>query len=387
MGVPVFEGVQNSCPVDIQSVIRRYKRPYRNRLATFAASHPACSDLVASFPVAAFYLIDERGPKSRRAAALELVKAGRPLKSVATALALPLWTRRLPPAAITPAWPAHLPPDGPAASRLVGCIPAEAKEIAPWLGSVTTCYHLGSEAFAVWAARTPAMWASSMTKDALMVLGLFAVVSELPEVPIAKLLDGRFNDRMSFAGACRAAVRWLMALEQELLIGSKGLADPWLAGGRASGYRFVPLVSVADLAAEADAMQTCVADYVRVLADGRCRLFSIRRGAVPVATLEIQRHWVHEGIPQIAQLRGPNNGTVGDHLWSAAFLWLAEQRRYALPSDAVAVSEPNADTWRELWRPVRRRFADHPLVPEVASGEALARLLQPVRDLTRWGKR
>jgi hypothetical protein len=56
----------------------------------------------------------------------------------------------------------------------------------------------------------------------------------------------------------------------------------------AGGFRFVALQSPSAIHAEGKAMHHCVASYIREVAHGDCRLYSVQRDDRRLATLELQ---------------------------------------------------------------------------------------------------
>ncbi|MEL6872304.1 MAG: PcfJ domain-containing protein, partial [Pseudomonadota bacterium] len=298
-----------------------------------------------------------------------------PLRSIAIQLGLPFWIRKLPPEAMFGRLPERLPPDGYDAAAVVGMLPDEPKLQARWLAVVLEAWRLADGTFASWVARQLGFYGGQGTHDLqpVQIMALFAWASQAREHRAGQLVERRWNDRMGLPAACDAASDWLDAVSEDVVLGNGGLVDCWLAGGRAAGYRFVPLRSRQELLEEADVMDSCVGDYAHALAVGRCRLFSVRRGSQRVATLEVQPHDFHPGKPVVTQLRGPGNEDVPDRVWAAVFTWLGRQASFDLPSneDWHGQPEPMAHAWQSLWRPYWREVGDHPLLPERPTRETL----------------
>ena len=384
MGVPANEDLRVGKATDCEEAIKRFRRTYRRRLRQLARTDPALSDLIVTFPVAALVIVTNRGPAARRREAMELVKHGQPLKAVAKALELPFWMRKLPPETFSGDLPQRLPDDPQFGARLAGLIPESKLHVSGWFKGVVASWAVAGEPFAHWVACNPGLVPSNVTSDGIEALALFAWASGDSTGPVAKLLPARWNPQMSAHRAGANTLTWINLVRRELVLGKNGLGDPWLNPGRAGSFRFVALASVADLQSEADAMDNCVMDYAEDLVAGECRLFAIRRGSTHVATVEIRPHRDHDRIPEIAQLRGPNNEDVPDRVWQAAFQWLGQQKSYNLPVDPdEGAVQPDATTWRQFWRPFWRNVGEHRLLPEEPTREALQQLVSAAQDISR----
>lgn len=378
MGVPNQAISREGKATAIEPTIARFRRTYRRRLRRLARQGDQLADLIVAFPAVAFAIVTEHATIAQRRSAIDLIKVGQPLKAVAKAIGVPFWMRKLPPEALGRAFPNPIPGDEAFGGQIVGLVPKTVGDQAGWLFGVLEAHRLAGAELAHWLARHPRLTPSNAPPAAVQYLALLAWYSSNPQTYAARFLPGKWSDRVSPGRAGQHARDWQSRLETELALGPNGLTDPWLAGGRAGGYRFVPIASLTELAAEADAMDTCVRDYAHALATGRCRLFGVRRGALRVATLEVRPHELHDGIPQIVQLRGRNNEDVPVQVWRAAFTWLGKQGQFTLPSASYDHCgpwvAPDAATWRQLWRPYWQEMGDHPLLPQAATPEALADL-------------
>lgn len=352
--------------------IKRFRRTYRRRLRKLANLAEPLADLVVSFPAAAFALVTEYGTVGQRHEAIKAVKQGLPLKRVAAALGLPFWMRKLPPEALVRHLPAKLPQDAEFGARLVGMVPMDVDKLGGWLAAVLEAHDACDASFALWVARYPESLPPAYEADAVRLLGVYAWYSEQTGTAAGKLMLQRWNDRVSMKGAVARLQSWWVRLRQDIFLGENGVADPWLAGGSAAGYRIRPLLTMADLEAEAEAMSSCVMDYAWKMANGQCRLFSVRRGSARVATVEIGTHPLHAGIPVIAQLYGPDNEPAPDRVWAAVFTWLGKQGEFDLPCPDETAPVPPVQAWQRLWRPYwREKGYDHLLLPETPNRETL----------------
>jgi hypothetical protein len=388
MGVPTDNRMREGKATIAESTIVRFRRTYRRRLRRLVRLGDPLADLVVAFPAAAFALATDFGTSDQRRSAVQLVKAGRPLKLIAKALGLPFWTRKLPPEVFAFDLPRDLPRDEAFGQRLVGFIPdAERPEMAGWFAGTLEVTRLAGEEPALWLARHPQLSPQQGELAPVQLFALLAWVSGEPDAFAARFLAGKWSKALAVGGLGKRATEWVQGLVVELAIGRNGLVDPWLNGGRAGAYKFTPIVSVDALNAEAEAMENCVASYGADLAQGRCRLFSVRRGTTPVATLEVRPHPMHERIPQITELRGRENVDVPAHVWKAAFQWLAQQQDYNLPltygGGYLPGITPNGTTWRQLWRPYWRDRGEHPLLPEEPTQDAVQAMVSAAHVLAQ----
>lgn len=372
MGVPANTAVCGGKRSGIEETIRRFRRTFRRRLRKFARERPEYEDLVVAFPAVAFAIITEFATLGARKEALQRVRTGQGLKLVAKALGVPMWMRKLPPEAFAAPLPDVLPMDATFGAQIAGLIPDEPQVVAAWLSGVLTVYAFAGADAAHWVAKHPMIAPANGRLNGMQLFALYAWFSDRPAVGAGKLIERRFNAKMSPASVAQHLRTWADAISREVVLGDDGLADTWLAGGRAAGYRVVPLATMADLRREAEVMNNCVVDYVNELALDRCRLFSLRRGGQHVATIEVRPHPVHPGIPDIEQLRGPDNEDVPLRVWQAVFTWLGKQGAYDLPDGrGTSGAQPNPRTWAQLWQPLWRDGGAHPLVPEQPTRQAL----------------
>ncbi len=356
---------------DITGEIRRYRRTYRRRLRNVAALHRSLADLVVSFPAAAFALATEFGDRHARQAAIDLVKDGQPLRRVAKTLGLPLWFRKLPPEAFREPF-GIVPMSGALQQGVSGHIPHDVMQTADWLATLLGSWKGCDEDFAVWIARKHIYSELGGRGHEIMPLAAFAWFSAMPETMGGRLVAQRWQPGMSFDSAIVHALDWWDSVKLELLLGGGGIADAWLSEGRAAGYRFVPLLTQHDLAAEAEAMSNCVCDYAEALARGRCRLFGVRRAGRNVATLEVQPHPNHPGIPVLVQLYGPNNEEAPTRIWKAAFVWLGTQDVLNLPGrEGEGGPVPDVSLWQQLWRLYLQEKGAQALLPDVPDYDTL----------------
>lgn len=149
-----------------------------------------------------------------------------------------------------------------------------------------------------------------------------------------------FNERWDLAQAARASERWHAELakksQAEGFFARHGLQwdEPidygplpveFVADGE---IRVVALRSGAEMFLEGQAMHHCVATYTSDVLVGRCRLYSVRRGAERLATFEISNDIPLSPIfPPVfkwslRQIKGPCNAVPSLHARAAATVFL-----------------------------------------------------------------
>ena len=283
-------------PVPVADAIKRYRRSYRKRLRRFARLSAAHSDVIQTCPVVAFALVTDYGTVEMRAAAVEALKGGAPVKTVLAALDLPAWLRKLPSQALTvslaKSWWSEQ-----ANVKLAGMIPTDVAAASGWFRYVVKANQVGGEQFSVWLSAQNVRWAEARLYKArdLRTLAAFAWFSLHRELPAGLLIERPWHPKIGFVKAIDAADQWLDTITSQVLLDREEKCDAWLTGGRINGYRFVSLLTQAELDEEAKALNHCVDTYAEPIADGTCRLFGIRQGRRHVATLEIRPHPTHVG--------------------------------------------------------------------------------------------
>jgi hypothetical protein len=125
------------------------------------------------------------------------------------------------------------------------------------------------------------------------------------------------------------------------------------------GFDFVPLRTVKDVIDEALAMKHCLRWYGHDLASGTCRLWSLQKGGVRVATLELGM--MNEApFPFVTDIKLENNERAPAGIWLAARAWLKAQGfSHLLDRDEREAPQIDAKAWRAMWRPywlAKRRF-------------------------------
>jgi len=368
-----------------ESYAGRFAQGARREVRRLMRLSPRMADLAVVFPGAMHALATKRGTQQSRDAAIALVEDGAALKSVARALGLPLWLRRLPPEAFQGDI-APLPASESFTRRVATRLPTTPSHSALWLSSVAFGAKACHDDFALWLA-DQAIYSDPGEPERLFgMLAAYAWFSRATQTRAHGLIVVPWRPEIAFDTALCAAKSWLNRMRLTLQLSPGVITDPWLAGGEVRGFTFVPLLDRAEILTEARAMQNCADQYAERLADDRCRLFSVRRAREHVATLEIGPHSREAGMLAITQLKARHNMAAPLDVWQAAYAWLAGQsglRR--LPPRIPPERRLDDDAWKQLMGPYRRRIGGAPWLPETASQSVFDTLNAEMGDLARRG--
>jgi hypothetical protein len=370
---------------DLDALVHRFD-PFRRRaVRRLILSSPRVADLAAVFPGALYALAVRRGAAVRRRKALDLVERGAPLKEVAQALDLPFWLRRLPPEAYSGSVPA-LPATEVFGRRVVNHLPATPSESAFWLRSIAFGAKACDEYFALWLAAQPVYPEPGDPEHLFGLLAAYAWYSSAEPTRCQGLIVVPWRPEMAFDTAVCAAKSWLNRIRLVLQLREGAVTDPWLEPGEAHGLTFAPLLEQAQILAEAHAMQNCADQYADRIARDKCRLFSIRRRGVRVATLEIGPHPREAGVLAISQLKARHNMPAGTEIWQAAHGWLATQKDLKRPPAHMPPSRGlDAAAWECVMGSYRTKKRGAAWIPLIASNETFAVIEADIADLARRG--
>lgn len=305
---------------DIETALQLARFAYRNggRLAACAAIHPRVAQLASTHPLAFFTLATAGGPLDARELAILRTVEGKPLSVVSAALGLPLCMRRLPPEVFKTRL-LHVRWSPGASRRLSPLIPRDTRTARAWLGGITLAARIGDETIAIWLARHHKLFAEGRTLPRSVIpLIVFAWHANRPD-----LLYGvqPWTPDMDGATTVMRAAAWVKRVKLHAIMAETGLEDVWLPEGELRGVRFVPLTTPRALIEEASAMNNCLVEYGEGLARNICRLYSIRRGGVRLATLEV-RPSGRSGRLVGVQMRGAGNADCPLDLWHLATQWV-----------------------------------------------------------------
>lgn len=359
-----------------ENEIGRFHADLHAPLRKFAQISGAHADLLTTFPAAALAIVSRRLPAATRANARDMVGAGRSLPTIAAALKLPMWLKRLPPEALHAELPANLEAkDGMFGRLIANATPKVFKRGSTWLPQVFAARAACDDAFALW-------WAYRCTDafrlDMITPIAAYAWYGARPELPATKYMRRRWSPRAHIAAMAHEAHCWHVRMLLEMQALEASLDPSRLSGGRHAGYEFVALDTAAALTAEGRIMGHCVGDYAERAAIGYSRIFSIRAAGERVATLEI-RYRGGEAIG-IEQISGPRNRTPPDDVLCAAHAWVRCLTAHPGCAELYGPPKINIAGWRALWAPyIAAKAAEGVAVapPPECAAAALAR----TRDL------
>jgi hypothetical protein len=363
-----------------EAQIRHFHTSVRRRLRRLVGDSRRVGDLLFTHPGAAFVLAAGNRAPDNRGEALRLVKAGRPLSDVETALDLPRWLRRLPPEVFV--MPLGTVPGGHEfGRRIVNRIPKEKHQTGAWLGRMSACAETCGEEMALWLANKTLCEDCCDNHAALLPLGAFVWFSQRPGSLAHGLMKTPWQKNMRVGAAVEAAAEWLARIVFEYCAESHNVDGTWFKERKSHGYRFLPLRSAAELQEEGERMKHCVATYAGRVAAGTCLIYSVRRGGKRVATMEIAPAPGQALTAGIVQVKGLRNASPGTDVLRAAQAWLAQRGCYPYAGANRAVHDGR---WRKVWRPY---CAAKPQVASHLSGRpenALMRLYSDLNMLGRW---
>ena len=122
------------------AMLKRFDAQIRPRVAALVATHAHFEDLMWSFPAVLHTLALARDGEARTENARVLVRNGAPLKLIAGAIGIPVWTRALQAEALAGPLPV-LPDSKLFENRVANHIPKCAKKARLWLARVSAAYR------------------------------------------------------------------------------------------------------------------------------------------------------------------------------------------------------------------------------------------------------
>jgi len=370
-------------PHDIEDLIERFDPARRVSVRRLVNSSPRVADLAMVFPGALYAIASRHGAPRRRQKALQLVTEGAPLRDVAGMLDLPLWLRRLPPEAFSGRFGA-LPRSETFARRISNHLPTHAENSAFWLSSVIFGAKACDDYFALWLAQQ-AIFIDPGEPGALFgLLAAYAWFSNADHSRARSLIVVPWRPEMALDTAVCAAKSWLNRMRLVLQLKTGVITDPWLESGEARGFSFTPLLDESSILIEANAMQNCADQYADRLARDKCRLFSVRRKGVRIATIEIGPHPREAGVLAIAQLKARHNLPASVEVWQAAHTWLGEQEHIKRAANGTPPDRPlDGETWSTLMAPYRLMKDGATWIPEGAGKDEFAPMESGIAELAR----
>ena len=357
----------------LENRIRRFPRHYQRRLRKLVKGPRQLKDLAFSFPAALFVLAAGNRSPEARARGVTLVKGGKPLAAIAEALALPMWTRQVPPEALGAPF-GTLPDNADFNRRVVNLIPRAEDANAGWLASVSFGADACGEAMALWLAGQRLHGWDKSDGAFLLPVAAFIWFSQRRDEAAHQLIGKPWQKTMSFAKVVDETRVWIERIILDYCFEDDGTGGGWFKVRKSCGFRIVPLRTAAELRAEGERMSNCVGSYAKQVAEGRCLIYAIQRGSRSVATLEVVADLARPGAGRLAQLEGPGNMPALEPVVRAAKTWMAKQGRFPLMGKATLAQIPvRQSRWDRIWRSYREAKPAFALMLE-ATPDAVRRL-------------
>jgi hypothetical protein len=325
-----------------------FQPQWRSTVGALARGSPVLADLIESFPALLFALATGYGDCRARDCAIERLNAGASLSLSAEALGLPLWTRKIPAAALTDPFPA-LPIDSDFCRRMANLVPHDVTQCAQWLQLVNEALLAGGRQYVLWAARHGVALTGTLSEHQQRLLhawvwmawhpGTFghALIRRpwSPDLGIKRVMDeyGVFVQRLCLADAL-----------------GPGHGKLFVADATVHGLSFEMLQSAFAFIQAADSLDNCLEQYGERLRRGTCAVAVIRDAGQPVACVEIGPHPAEASMPTIVQLRMAKNKRASAPLWRAAYAWLSSCDACPLTCDTfMPTVADRLDTRHRLW--------------------------------------
>ncbi len=333
---------------DLERQLRRFPAEVRPYAARAAGIDPALADLVIAFPALVIALaMPRRGFDARPVIARAI--AGAPLGVLAKDAGVAMWLRKLPPEAFN--GPIQNIPEGDLFARQIGnFLPKRTRDAAEWLRVIAFATQVAHEPFALWVAKS--LRGAGKCPDRLQLVALWAWHSQQPGTTAGALIRRRWTPAMRYEHALSAARCWLENVDVHMAFAGSAPMDAWLKPGVFDDFEFLPVLTAAELMAEAADMKHCVRSYCESIVEQNCQIWSVRRGGKRVATIDLsaQQGQILLGI---GQLRARQNKAVAVQVAVAVRNWLNAHTVEQLQPVRKAVERPlqKRQAWQRLWKP------------------------------------
>jgi hypothetical protein len=354
-----LETAANPKAVTLARLFRMRER-YSIYCAT-AQSHRALQ-LTETFPalgVAIYRGYWAGGPGARASVGLvpearRLVEAGAPLRTVARLMRIPMAFRRVKPGAADLALSAVGACEDP---RLVDAyLPDSLPMMTLWLRCLELAGPVGPD-FVEWTARhateiagTPqetlsiltdlADWVRACHRASAPSHGRGNVVGDQeafrPGDEGEQFVVRPFRANMSLATVTSLSHDWHEAVATNMSGPRYEFPEPWCPAGRSGELDIIPITTSAELYREGNLLHHCVGSYQGRVHDGDSYIYSVRRGDLRVATLELHRR--AKGIV-IGEVRGACNVLPPKQVVRAVERWVGSQREFRFAPKLPFVGE------------------------------------------------
>jgi hypothetical protein len=335
---------------DLQKQLKRFVYRYRNTVRHIARQHKALADLAFSFPALLFALACPH-KKLDRAAVIQAVIWGVPLKQLAKLAQIPFWMAKLPPEAFDQ--PLQAVPDDLVFNARVGnALPEKPKLACRWLRGLYVLHDWGSGEFALWALpHALGNKAQHWELGCMRAIALHAWYSRHGSGLGVKCMQQRWQPSLSFEKARQRAVAWIDMLKAHVQQTAQPIEDFWFEPAVVDGFAIEPLRDSHAIIAEGRQMKNCIASYVPEVYGDQSRLWRVAQNNKTIAIAEIS---AGNGLQLLAvtQLRGPANKDVPPEVARAVRRWQNMQAEHQLtPRKAKDGPVFQQNVWRDIWRP------------------------------------
>jgi hypothetical protein len=337
--------------------VAAFKPALRVPLRRFAARHPACADLVISFPAAAVAIVTGTRGKARSQAAEAAVQDGLRRRDIAERLNLPYWMRRVPAANCDLAVPASLgfAPRTPAEAKLPRLLPEGAFRQRSWLQSV---FHLASyqddDIFA-WALEMAPL-DRHLGPDLIDLTLACRFYASRPELPGARGLPAGLAPQNGFLRLLNAAVLWIRQIVHEHLWRCQQAAFEAVPEAVFRGYRLRLVHRLEEIEEIAARYQNCLRSYAMMILNGTCYIYEAERPDGLRFLIDVRPD--EGGGLMLNQAKWPGNGDVEAEDLRVIHDWMSSQAMRFVPDRLRRIYLQNVQN--AMMSPVSEFFAAYP---------------------------
>ncbi|MCI4664051.1 MAG: hypothetical protein MRY74_04950 [Neomegalonema sp.] len=356
----------------------RYLPGLQRELAALGRSHPNLADLLTSFPAAAIAIVQQRGWPQDRGEAIWRARRGGSLLSIAEALDLPYFSRKLPPEGLGEGISDQLGFDNLSPKfyrRLAQQVPRSFPMIKQWVAAVNACAELGDEDYALWyLGNQDRPWRKRRPMPRL--LPAFHFFSNNPHYPAADCIINRCADNTAYSRARYSCTMWFLNLLFTKLIDS-GRQHPIIRETSFyDSFRITPLFSAKDLHREAGKMKNCVSSYWQEALCFRSLIFHYADETQEHATFELKIE-KHGRRCRLNEARGPANSEVSGRAKANIDNFVRFQLEPELENIYPTLLHIDLVAWETLFSPFAESFPANSL-PAAPTPEDVRQLVREV---------
>ena len=364
--------------------VAAFKPELRGPLRCFATRHPACADLVISFPAAAVAIATGRGGAERVRAAEAAVRAGQRRREVAQILDIPYWMRRVTAANCDLTVPVELgyAPRNPAEAKLPRLLPEGAFRQRSWLQSVFHLVRYQDEGIFAWALDMAPL-DRHLGPDMFDLALACRFYAEHPELSGTPGLPPGLSPQSGFLRLLNAAVQWIRQIVHEHLWRCQQAAFEAVPEARFRGYRMRLVHRPQDIEAVAARHDNCLRSYAMMILNGTCYIYEAERPDGLRFLIDVRPE--EEGGLMLNQAKWPRNSDVEGEDLQVIHDWISSQALRFVPDQLRRIYFE--DVQDALMSPLSEFFAAYPAGREAfcsASSDILLVLQRPrLRHISR----